>query len=120
MSVNNNRFINHKINYIDKFRKIYKNEKNIDEFVKRVANKMIPMKDEDILRMLKHINYFKDKIFNRCWIYQHIPYWETILYSKLNKIFSNKKTIRYLQIGVFEGMSMLYLTQNILELETHI
>ena len=57
----------------------------------------------------KESNYAKKYKFTSDWFICNIPTWERIL-----KRFKGKPNIHYLEIGVFEGMSALWMLENIL------
>lgn len=96
------------------------NNFNIDYSVSDIANKIfqtilnknISIDNNQFQRIMDTLIIFKNKVFNRCWIAEYIPYWQTILKKEIENIKVNK--LKYLQIGVFEGMSLLYLTQILL------
>lgn len=96
----------------------YNLDKNLDDIYKKMFNTLytekIDINDEQFIGMIKSIDIFSDVIYHRCWIANIIPYWYTLLKSIIEKIHDGKKTLNILQIGVFEGMSLLYLIKIIL------
>jgi hypothetical protein len=77
-----------------------------------ILNKNISIDNDQFQQIIDSLIIFKDKVFNRCWIAEYLPFWNTILKKEIENI--KVKKIKYLQIGVFEGMSLLYLTQILL------
>jgi len=96
------------------------NKFNIDYSVSDIVNKMfqnildknISIEGDQFQQIIDTLIIFKSKHFNRCWIAEYLPFWYSILKKEIENI--KVKKIKYLQIGVFEGMSLLYLTQILL------
>ncbi len=96
------------------------NNFNIDYSVSDIANKMlqniikknINIDEKQFQQIIDTLVIFKDKKFNRCWIAEYLPFWHDTLKKEIDNI--KIKKIKYLQIGVFEGMSLIYLTQILL------
>lgn len=92
------------------------NKFNLDTSVSDIGNKMLSniikkniiIDENKFQQILDTLIVFKDKTFNRCWIAEYLPYWYDILKSNIN---NKTKIIKFLQIGVFEGMSLLYLSK---------
>lgn len=78
-----------------------------------IIKKNIKVTNDEFQNILDSLIIFKDKNFNRCWINEYLFFWTTLLKDKVDHI--QKKKLKYLQIGVFEGLSLLYLTQVILK-----
>jgi len=74
-----------------------------------IVKKNIIINEDKFQEILHTLTIFKDKKFNRCWIAEYLPYWHDILKQHITNIKSKK--IKFLQIGVFEGMSLLYLAK---------
>lgn len=89
-----------------------------DEEYKMIAERIIKRSDsievsrDMVQSALDTLGVFHDKKYNRCWVAEYLPYWNSKLLKQINK-WSHKDTIRFLQIGVFEGLSLIYLTKHI-------
>jgi len=60
-------------------------------------------------RVLRSTPFQKDYTFSQDWFTYNIPIWEKALAD-----YKDKPGINYLEIGVFEGMSVLWMLENIL------
>ncbi len=91
----------------------------IKDIAERVMNMIakyrVQVSPEMLQQILRDLAIYKDKKFNRCWMAEYLPHWRGPLKSQVDIApWREKPVVRYLQIGVFEGMSLLYLTQIIL------
>lgn len=96
----------------------FKYNPNLRDVARRM-NKYLPKNDISITEMqetLDSLNVFDNIKFHRCWAAEHLPYWYTKLRPLAQSVFSGRAApIKYLQIGVFEGMSLLYLNKVVLD-----
>lgn len=97
----------------------YKPEEFIyDEEYKMIAERIIKRSDsievsrDMVQSSLDTLGVFHGKKYNRCWVAEYLPYWNSKLLKQVNK-WSHKDPIKFLQIGVFEGLSLIYLTKHI-------
>jgi hypothetical protein len=89
-----------------------------DEEYKMIAERIIKRSDsievsrDMVQSALDTLGVFHGKKYNRCWVAEYLPYWNSKLLTQVNK-WSHKDPIKFLQIGVFEGLSLIYLTKHI-------
>jgi hypothetical protein len=89
-----------------------------DEEYKMIAERIIKRSDsievsrDMVQSALDTLGVFHGKKYNRCWVAEYLPYWNSKLLKQVNK-WSHKDPIKFLQIGVFEGLSLIYLTKHI-------
>jgi hypothetical protein len=81
-------------------------DKKYKQLVARV--KRYAKDDEDLQSTVDSLVIFDNKKFNRCWVAEYLPFWNSQLREKLREM-KRVKTLRFLQIGVFEGLSLMYL-----------
>lgn len=87
-----------------------------DSALKDIAYRIVLHTSSDITKdqlqsTLDSIDVFKGCNFHRCWVAEYLPYWHTLLPSHVESL---PQTVKFLQIGVFEGLSLIYLAKNIL------
>lgn len=106
-------YFNNKI--ISSYWNINKNLINIyNKLLKILYKNQINLSEEILINFLKSIDIFENTKYHRCWAAEYFPYWFIILKPIIEKLYADKKTLNILQIGVFEGMSLLYLIKIIL------
>lgn len=66
---------------------------------------------DQLQETLDSLAIFEKIKFNRCWTAEYLPHWHTKLLPEVREL---PQKINYLQIGVFEGMSLVYLAKVIL------
>ncbi len=85
------------------------------DIAKRVVSHADPKRitKEDLQSTLDSISVFSGCNFHRCWVAEYLPYWNKQLLPQIKKRIVSDKPLKFLQIGVFEGLSLIYLIKHI-------
>jgi hypothetical protein len=90
--------------------------------VAEIATKLIKNTDATYINKnklqdaLDTLDVFEGKKYNRCWVAEYLPYWNETLKDEVQEMFKDTepiKPIKLLQIGVFEGLSLIYIANHI-------
>lgn len=97
--------------------------------VAEIATKLIKNTDATYINKnklqdaLDTLDVFEGKKYNRCWVAEYLPYWNETLKAEVQEIFKDRKSpikpkeqikkVKLLQIGVFEGLSLIYIANHI-------
>jgi hypothetical protein len=87
----------------------------LTDIVRRMLKNASGVSKSDLQSTIDSMSIFKGKKYNRCWVAEYLPYWHTQLRRQLEPLRGQK--VNFLQIGVFEGLSFIYLMSIFRELE---